>query len=106
MSAVVGAASVRRPDQGVWTAASLALAYVALFAVYAAWALASVRHGASAWPFVIAPLFSSKMINGRVRGIVFLRERRRGGRAHELSADQVPKPGRPPHLIVPWRFTE
>ena len=54
MSPVVGAASVRRPDQGVWTAASLALAYAALFAVYAAWALASVRHGASAWPFVIA----------------------------------------------------
>jgi len=54
MSFVVGAASMRRPDHGVWTAASLALAYLALFAIYAAWALASVQRGASPWPFVMA----------------------------------------------------
>ena len=57
MSFVVGAASVRRPDHGVWTAVSLALAYAALFAVYAAWAWTSVGRGASAWPFVIAAPF-------------------------------------------------
>ena len=57
MSAAVGAARARRPDHGVWTAASLALAYLSLFALYAAWAAASIRNGASPWPFVIAAPF-------------------------------------------------
>jgi triacylglycerol esterase/lipase EstA (alpha/beta hydrolase family) len=58
MSFAVGAAIVRRPDHGVWTAVSLALAYAVLFAVYATWAWTSVARGASAWPFVIAAPFA------------------------------------------------
>ena len=54
MPRIVGAASARRPDHGVWTAALLALAYLALFAIYAAWAFASFQKGASPWPFVAA----------------------------------------------------
>ena len=50
----VGAAVQRRPDHGAWTAVSLSMAYGLLFAAYAAWGIASVRHGASPWPFVVA----------------------------------------------------
>jgi pimeloyl-ACP methyl ester carboxylesterase len=43
----------RRPDSGMWTAVSLALAYGAIFGLYAVWTAASVTASASVWPFVI-----------------------------------------------------
>ncbi len=43
----------RRPDSGMWTAVSLALAYGAIFGLYAVWTASSVTAGASVWPFVI-----------------------------------------------------
>ena len=38
----------------MWTAVSLAIAYAAIFAIYAAWAITRVGTGASPWPFVVA----------------------------------------------------
>ena len=38
----------------MWTAISLALAYAAVFTLYAAWAGSRVAAGAQAWPFVLA----------------------------------------------------
>ncbi len=38
----------------MWTAASLATAYLAIFAIYAAWAFTRIAAGASPWPFVVA----------------------------------------------------
>lgn len=43
----------RRPDSGMWTAVSLALAYGAIFGFYAFWAASNVAAGISAWPFVL-----------------------------------------------------
>jgi len=42
-----------RPDAGLWTAVSLALAYGAIFGLYAFWAASHVANGSSAWPFVL-----------------------------------------------------
>lgn len=42
-----------RPDSGMWTAISLALAYGAIFGLYAFWALSNVADGSNAWPFVL-----------------------------------------------------
>ena len=38
----------------MWTAVSLAIAYAAIFATYAAWAAARIAAGAPAWPYVLA----------------------------------------------------
>jgi pimeloyl-ACP methyl ester carboxylesterase len=38
----------------MWTAISLAVAYAAIFAIYAAWAFTRIGSGASPWPFVVA----------------------------------------------------
>jgi pimeloyl-ACP methyl ester carboxylesterase len=43
----------RRPDSGIWTAVSLALAYGAIFGIYAFWAVSKITNGMSAWPFVL-----------------------------------------------------
>ena len=37
----------------MWTAVSLALAYGAIFGLYACWAASNVADGSSAWPFVL-----------------------------------------------------
>ena len=42
-----------RPDSGMWTAISLALAYCAIFGLYAFWAASKVADGSNAWPFVL-----------------------------------------------------
>lgn len=41
------------PDSGMWTAISLAFAYAAIFAAYAAWALSAIGQGAPAWGFLL-----------------------------------------------------
>ena len=49
--------SRRRPDAGMWTALSLALAYGTILGLYAWWAVSRIAAGASAWPFALgAPL--------------------------------------------------
>lgn len=43
----------RRPDSGMWTAVSLALAYGAIFGLYAFWAAFNVADGMNVWPFLL-----------------------------------------------------